>query len=142
MNDTALLLIGHGTDDAAGIAEYHQLAALVQERFGLFVQPCFLELADPPIGQAIDACAQAGYRQLVVLPLLLGAAGHQKNDIPVALRQARTRWPDLTIRYGAPLGVQYPLLKALADRLAAAEAAAPPVPRSETALALDRARQQ
>ncbi|ACL24179.1 sirohydrochlorin chelatase [Chloroflexus aggregans] len=136
MNDTALLLIGHGTDDAAGIAEYHQLAALVQERFGLFVQPCFLELADPSIGQAIDACARAGYQRIVALPLLLGAAGHQKNDIPVALREARARWPELTIHYGAPLGVQYSLLKALGDRLAEAEAAAPPVPRAETALAL------
>ncbi len=136
MTATALLLIGHGTDDAAGVAEYHQLAALVQQRLDCFVQPCFLELADPPIGQAIDACAQAGYERIVALPLLLGAAGHQKNDIPVALRQARLRWPHLTILYGAPLGVQYALLKALADRLAAAEAAAPPFPRAETALAV------
>ncbi|WP_322511918.1 sirohydrochlorin chelatase [Chloroflexus sp.] len=136
MTATALLLIGHGTDDDAGLAEYRQLAALVQQRLDVFVQPCFLELADPPIGQAIDACVHAGYQHIVALPLLLGAAGHQKNDIPVALREARARWPQVTIQYGAPLGVQYPLLKALGDRLAAAEAAAPPAPRAETALAL------
>ena len=136
MTATALLLIGHGTDDAAGLAEYHQLATMVQQRLDCFVQPCFLELADPPIGQAIDQCARAGYQRIVALPLLLGAAGHQKNDIPVALRQARLRWPDLTIQYSAPLGVQYPLLKALSDRLAAVEAAAPPFPRAETALAV------
>jgi sirohydrochlorin cobaltochelatase len=136
MTKTALLLIGHGTDDPDGLAEYHQLASLVQQRLDCFVQPCFLELADPPIGQALDECARAGYQRIIALPLLLGAAGHQKNDIPVALQQARLRWPDVTIHYGAPLGVQYALLKALADRLHAAEAAVPPVPRAETALAL------
>ncbi len=136
MNDIALLLIGHGTDDAAGLAEYRQLAAIVQERLGVVVRPCFLELADPPIAQAIDDCARDGFQQIVALPLLLGAAGHQKNDIPVALQQARQRWPALNIRYGAPLGVQYALLKAVRDRLVEAEASAPPVPRAETALAL------
>lgn len=136
MTRTAILLIGHGTDDSDGLAEYRQLAGMLQERLDLPVQPCFLELADPPIGQAIDECARAGYQRLIAIPLLLGAAGHQKNDIPVALQQARLRWPELTIQYGTPLGVQYSLLKALADRLATAEAAAPPVPRAETALAL------
>jgi sirohydrochlorin cobaltochelatase len=83
------------------------MATLVGERLNTVVQPCFLELADPPIAQAIDDCVRAGFRRIVALPLLLGAAGHQKNDIPVALNQARARYPDLDIRYGAPLGVQY-----------------------------------
>ena len=88
---TALLLIGHGTDDPDGLAEYRQMATLVGERLNTVVQPCFLELADPPIAQAIDDCVRAGFRRIVALPLLLGTAGHQKNDIPVALNQARAR---------------------------------------------------
>lgn len=136
-NQPALLLIGHGTDDPAGLDEYHRMAALVGERLHTFVQPCFLELADPPIAQAIDDCARAGYRRIVALPLLLGAAGHQKNDIPVALNEARMRHPDLDIRYGAPLGVQYALVRALAERVEAAYAAASAgIPRDKTALAL------
>ncbi len=134
---TALLLIGHGTDDPDGLAEYHRLATQLSKQLMLFVQPCFLELADPPIAQAIDDCARTGYRRIVALPLLLGAAGHQKNDIPVALNEARTRHPDLDIRYGAPLGVQYTLVRALADRIEAAFASAgTTIPRDRTALAL------
>ncbi|MCS6840022.1 MAG: sirohydrochlorin chelatase [Roseiflexus sp.] len=133
----ALLLIGHGTDDPAGLEEYYQMATLVGERLNTFVQPCFLELADPPIAQAVDDCVRSGYRCIVALPLLLGAAGHQKNDIPVALNEARRRYPDLDIRYGAPLGVQYALVRALAERVEAAYAAAPAsIPRDKTALAL------
>jgi sirohydrochlorin cobaltochelatase len=134
---TALLLIGHGTDDPAGLAEYRQMATLVGERLNTVVQPCFLELADPPIAHAIDDCVRAGFRRIVALPLLLGAAGHQKNDIPVALNQARARYPDLDIRYGAPLGVQYTMLQAVADRTEAAYASvAATIPREKTALAL------
>jgi len=134
---TALLLIGHGTDDPDGLAEYRQMATLVGERLNTVVQPCFLELADPPIAQAIDDCVRAGFRRIVALPLLLGAAGHQKNDIPVALNQARIRYPDLDIRYGAPLGVQYTILQAVADRTEAAYASvAATIPREKTALAL------
>ncbi len=136
-NQPALLLIGHGTDDPAGLEEYHRMAARVSERLKAFVQPCFLELADPSIAQAIDDCVRAGHRRIVALPLLLGAAGHQKNDIPVALNEARMRHPDLDIRYGAPLGVQYTLVRALAERVAAAYAAASAsVPRDKTVLAL------
>ncbi|MFQ3684723.1 sirohydrochlorin chelatase [Roseiflexus sp.] len=134
---TALLLIGHGTDDPVGLAEYHRLSAQLSEQLMLFVQPCFLELADPPIGQAIDDCVDAGYRRIIALPLLLGAAGHQKNDIPVALNHARMRYPDLDIRYGSPLNAQYALVRALADRIETAFASAgTTIPRDRTALAL------
>ncbi|MGB9753008.1 sirohydrochlorin chelatase [Roseiflexus castenholzii] len=136
-NQPALLLIGHGTDDPAGLEEYHRMATLVGERLGIVVQPCFLELADPPISQAIDDCVRAGFRQIVALPLLLGAAGHQKNDIPVALNQARMRHPNLDIRYGSPLGVQYALVHAMAERIETAYAATSArIPRDRTALAL------
>lgn len=134
---TPLLLIGHGTDDPAGLAEYRQMAMLIGGRLSIKVYPCFLELADPPIAQAIDDCVREGFRRIVALPLLLGAAGHQKNDIPVALNQARARYPDLDIRYGAPLGIQYFMLQAVAERTEAAYASVvAPVPRETTALAL------
>ncbi|MCG8351363.1 MAG: sirohydrochlorin chelatase [Chloroflexales bacterium] len=134
---SALLLVGHGTADPAGQAEYERLAALLSDRLMTFVQPCFLELADPPIAQAIDECVTAGFQHIVALPLLLGAASHQKNDIPTALNLARARWPEVSIYYGTPLGAQYTLVCTLAERVDLARAAAnTQIPPEETALAI------
>jgi sirohydrochlorin cobaltochelatase len=101
------------------------------------IESGFLELADPPIVDGIAACVVRNPRRIIALPLLLGPAGHHKNDIPALLHWARTQWPKIEFRYGTPLGAQYPLVRALADRAAEAIAAAPrPCTDAETALLL------
>jgi len=126
------LVIGHGTRDAEGAREALDFAARLAERLaarlgpGRPVVPCFLELTDPPILPTIDRCIEAGAREIVALPLMLFGANHVKSDIPAALAVARARYPELTIRYGAPLGVQPEMLDAIDARIAAAEAASPP----------------
>ena len=102
------LLIGHGTRDAEGAQEALDFAASLAARLGPGrpVIPCFLELTDPPILPTIARCVEVGAREIVALPLMLFGANHVKSDIPAALAVARARHPGLTIRYGAPLGVQ------------------------------------
>jgi sirohydrochlorin cobaltochelatase len=136
------LLIGHGTRDAEGAREALHFAARLADRLaarlgpGWPVVPCFLELTDPPILPTIARCAEAGLSEIVALPLMLFGASHVKSDIPAALAVARARHPGLTIRYGAPLGVQPEMLEVVDARIAAAEAASPPYPREQTALLL------
>jgi sirohydrochlorin cobaltochelatase len=126
-----LLLIGHGSKDAQGVAENRALAERLAERLRLPVETAFLEFADPPLIEGIAACAAREPRRVLALPLFLGAAGHQKNDVPVLIELARRRWPAIEFRYGVPLGAQHALVEALADR-AAALAGTPEL--SETAL--------
>src|SRR5436190_669000 len=87
--DRGLLLVGHGTRDAEGLAEFASLARLVMERLPEFaVEPCFLELAEPDIPTAVHRLMASGIRQLTVAPLLLFAAGHAKRDIPMTVAEA------------------------------------------------------
>jgi sirohydrochlorin ferrochelatase len=89
---TAILLIGHGTRDAAGIDEFLELARMLSERMTpIAVFHCFLELAEPTIGEAVLAAVDAGARDIVAMPVLLFAAGHAKSDIPSALASAVNR---------------------------------------------------
>ena len=89
---TAVLLIGHGTRDAAGISEFRELARMLTERIApVAVFPCFLEIAAPTIAAAVLAAVDAGARNIVAAPLLLFAAGHAKSDIPQALAEAAAR---------------------------------------------------
>ncbi len=87
--DRGLLLVGHGTRDAAGLAEFACLARKVVELLPKFaVEPCFLELAEPDIPTAVNRLLDRGIGQLTVAPLLLFAAGHAKRDIPAAVTAA------------------------------------------------------
>jgi sirohydrochlorin cobaltochelatase len=84
------------------------------------VEGGFLELASPPIQEAVSTLVAAGHRCVEVVPLVLVAAGHSKGDIPAALERERLRHPGLSFRYGRPLGPHPLLLEDLTSRLTAA----------------------
>lgn len=113
---TALLLIGHGSRDQDAVLEYQQFAERLAVRLQTPVTSCFLELADPPIVDGIRACIEAGARRVLALPLFLGPAGHQKNDVPAIINWAKTEWPDVQFTYGTPLGTQPQIINVLARR--------------------------
>ena len=134
-NSDAMLLIGHGSRNQDATEEYRQFAQQIAARLGIHVEPCFLEFADPPIVDGFRACVGQGYTNIVALPLFLGAAGHQKNDVPAIINWARTEWPQLNIRYGTPLGAQYHMVDVLQSRAQDAIAyASVHVPLEETAV--------
>jgi sirohydrochlorin cobaltochelatase len=114
-----LLVVGHGTTDAEGVAEFLQLVAAVRDRAEVDVEGGFLELASPPIQDAVNALVAKGHTAVDVVPLVLVAAGHSKGDIPAALERERLRHPGLSFRYARPLGPHPLLLADLTDRLAA-----------------------
>src|SRR4051812_19670782 len=118
----ALLVVGHGTRDADGLAEFHALAALVRDAAGaLPVETGFIELAEPLVDEAVDRLvASAGPRAVVSVPLVLLAAGHLKNDGPATLARARARPPAVTFTLGRDLGIDPAVLAVAEDRIRAA----------------------
>ena len=114
-----LLVIGHGTTSEEGVAEFGRLVDEVRGAVDVPVEGGFLELAPPPIQDAVNRLVAQGHTVLDVVPLVLVAAGHSKGDIPAALERERLRHPGLTFRYARPLGPHPLLLEDLADRLAA-----------------------
>jgi sirohydrochlorin cobaltochelatase len=131
-----VLLVAHGTRDPDGSNEARAFADQLAAQIGpdLQLAPCFLELTDPPMLDTINRLVQAGVSEIVVMPLMLFGAGHVKNDVPAAIRVARSRFPAISIRYGAPLGVQPEMLAVIDDRLREVEESAPPFPRERTAI--------
>ena len=111
----ALLIIGHGTKSQAGCQEFAALVERTQLRAPYAdVAGGFLELAPPPIQDAVRRLVDAGHTRIDVVPLVLVAAGHSKGDIPAALERERLRHPGLEFRYGRPLG-PHPDLLAVAE---------------------------
>ena len=90
-SDYDIVIAGHGSRDPEGVREFERLVQLVQERArGRRVNHGFLEFARPNIDEAIRANIAAGARQIAVVPGVLLAATHAKNDLPsevLALRR-------------------------------------------------------
>lgn len=118
----ALLVVGHGTRDADGLAEFHQLAALVRDAAGeLPVETGFIELAEPLVDEAVDRLvARAAPESIISVPLVLLAAGHLKNDGPATLARARGRHPGVAFAMGRDLGIDPAVLAVAEDRVRAA----------------------
>ncbi|WP_435101259.1 CbiX/SirB N-terminal domain-containing protein [Halarchaeum sp. P4] len=121
LEDEAVLLVGHGSRREKSNEQVRALAADLESRLGIPVDAGFLELASPSIPEAIAGLASS-VSQITVVQLSLFAASHVKNDVPLAVQDARAEHPGLTIHNGAHLGVHPALVDLLDDRAAAVEA--------------------
>jgi cobalt/nickel transport system ATP-binding protein len=113
-----LFVIGHGTRDPAGVAEFRRFLTVVQAAAPTVpVGGGFIEFAEPDLDTAIDelVVAGGGRHGVVAVPLVLLGAGHMKDDGPAALARARERHPGVPMVYGRELGV-HPIVLALAER--------------------------
>jgi len=130
-----LLLVGHGTRNQDGQAEFLQVAQAISElRPEWAIEPCFLELATPSIDQGLARLMEHKIEALTVAPLLLFAAGHAKRDIPQAVGQALTPYGPLKHRQTGPLGCHEAILELSARRYREAVAELEPVPPEKTIL--------
>ena len=116
--DPSLLLVGHGSRSAAGVAEYWEFARVLAERAGDTRLGCgFIELAEPDLDTAVDKLVADGAGHVVAVPLVLLGAGHMKNDGPAALARGRLRHPGVRFDYGRDLGIHPLVLSVAEDRI-------------------------
>jgi sirohydrochlorin cobaltochelatase len=131
----AVLFVGHGSRDPEGTDEMQQMVELFRGGAPDRIVECgFLEFARPVLDEAIDRCVGRGARRIAVLPGMLMAAGHAKNDIPSEIHAARRRYPDIPFHYGRHLHLHAKVLQLCRLRIEEAEQAARPCPRQDTLL--------
>ena len=113
MQRTGIIVIGHGSREPASNLEFEQLVAHLRTNRPEFdVRHAYVELAEPSLADGLDAIARSNDR-VVVIPCFLFAAGHVKNDIPLALAEARSKFPGVRFEAGRVLGV-HPAMAELA----------------------------
>ncbi|HWF61615.1 MAG TPA: CbiX/SirB N-terminal domain-containing protein [Nitrospira sp.] len=113
---TGLLIVGHGSRDSKANLEFEALVAIYRSRRpDLTVAHGYIELAQPSLITALRCLAQQ-VDVVVVLPLFLFAAGHVKNDIPLALAQARHEFPCPRFAVARALGVHPSLVDLAYER--------------------------
>jgi sirohydrochlorin cobaltochelatase len=131
----AILFVGHGSRDREGTEEFQRLVDLFRRAEPERIVECgFLEFATPVIGASIAACVERGAKTIAVLPGMLMAAGHAKNDIPSEIHAARLQYPQVDFHYGRHLHLHAKIIDLCRLRLEEAERAARPHDRGDTLL--------
>ena len=136
MDDFGLVIAGHGSRDADGTREFEEALMLLKQRQpDRVITHGFLEFATPTIDEALRKNARMGSRKIVMVPGILFAASHGKNDMPVELLSVKPEFPEIEFHYGGPMGIHPLLLELFQERIISAETqSAQMIPRHESLL--------
>ena len=94
-----LLIVDHGSRKAEAHAHLMWVAEQVRRRRpDLPVYLAHMELAQPSIQQAIDACAGDGVELLIVHPFFLVPGLHAAEDVPRLVDAAALAHPRMRVR--------------------------------------------
>ena len=99
----ALLIMAHGSRNDTANDEFRALVEAVAESAPgageeyVAVLPCFLELAQPSLVEAIQQLEHQPVTHVQLYPLFFNKGKHVGKDIPAQVEDARERFPALTI---------------------------------------------
>lgn len=117
MQDTTILLVGHGSRNRAGNDEIERFAQAWRERRPEWrIEACFIEYADVLLDAGLDRAAH-GVKRVIVIPFILNAAGHVKMEIPAAIEAARERHPGVAFDCTRHLGMGREIFDVLTGQL-------------------------
>ncbi len=105
-----LIVVDHGSRRAESNAMLEEMVTMVAQVVPYeIVEPAHMELAEPSIGAAFDACVARGARTVVVSPYFLLPGRHWRQDIPALVEEAASRHPGVAYLVAAPFGL-HPLM--------------------------------
>lgn len=118
----SIVVAAHGSRDPAAVKEVEVLLGLMRKRAPeRSITHGFLEFALPMIDEAVRAAIDAGAARIVMLPALLLAATHAKNDMPGELAVLKRDFPGVEFHFGAPMDLHPLLLRLAQQRIVEAE---------------------
>lgn len=114
---TTVLLVGHGSRNQAGNEEIHTFKQQWQALHPDWrIELCYIELAEVLLDEGLRRAAH-GATKVIVVPLILSAAGHVKAEIPEHIEAAREQFPQVEFIYAPHIGANEDILKVLKEGL-------------------------
>jgi precorrin-8X/cobalt-precorrin-8 methylmutase len=120
--DYSIVVAAHGSRDPQALREVESLLAMMKRQMpGQAIAHGFLEFALPTIDDAVREVIGGGAARVVMLPALLLAATHAKNDMPGELALLERQFPGVEFHFGAPTDLHPLLLQLAQQRIVEAE---------------------
>ena len=133
-----IVIAGHGSRDPDGVHEFEALVELIRSRVPKqTVSHGYLEFASPTIEEALQVNMDTGVKKIVMVPGILLAVRHGKNDMPSEMLEIARLHPDIEFHFGAPLGIDPLLLQLAQEHIVKAESLSKQnIRRSDTCLVI------
>jgi precorrin-8X/cobalt-precorrin-8 methylmutase len=117
-----IVIAGHGSRDPEGLMEFESLVRLIRQRArGRRVNHGFLEFSHPTIREAVRENIASGAEQIAIVPGLLLAATHAKNDIPSKVLALQREFPNANLCYGSALHLHPLVLRLIREKIIESE---------------------
>ncbi|MFB7142288.1 sirohydrochlorin chelatase [Gottfriedia sp. NPDC056225] len=118
----AVVYIGHGSRRQEGNEQFiHFIQSVIKNVAVQKQEYAFLELVEPTIQQTLEKVILEGAQKILVVPVLLFAAGHFKRDIPDELNLILDRFPQVKITITEPFGVHEKMIQLVQKRVMVAK---------------------
>ena len=121
MNNTALILFGHGASDPEWAAPLIAVRRRIQTaRPTLAVELAFLEFLAPDLPAATAALVDAGFSDIAILPLFIAPGGHLKRELPERIAHLARQYPSVRLHLLPAIGLTDTVQIAMAEAALAA----------------------
>lgn len=119
---TGLIVLGHGSRAPEATETLAAVTEMVRSKTAYVrVDYASLQLSEPGLDEVLRAQVAAGMNRITVLPFLIAAGQHVKEDIPQTLKALGRELPGVDLRLGKPLGADPRLAAILVERAAETE---------------------
>jgi sirohydrochlorin ferrochelatase len=118
MANRALLIVDHGSRRSEANDVLPELVAMLRrESEFTIVFHAHMELAEPSIDEAFDACVSAGAEEVIVHPYFLSPGRHSTHDIPRMVGEAAVKHPEVSYLVTEPLGLHPKIGEVIMERV-------------------------
>ena len=76
-----------------------------------------MELSEPSISTAFDKCIQQGATYIICHPYFLSQGRHVQIDIPLLVKEAAEKHPDVGYKITAPLGMEEEVINLMCNSI-------------------------
>lgn len=113
-----LILVDHGSKRQAANDMLHDVVTMYKRVSGeSIVEAAHMELADPTIDQAFEACVKQGATTVIVHPYFLSPGRHSQSDIPRMVAEVAEKFPGVSFHVTAPLGLDEKIALVIKERV-------------------------
>ena len=118
MKKRALILVDHGSVKQGANDMLIDVVNMVRENTEGFhvVTYAHMELAEPTIKQAFDACVAEGAEEVIIHPYFLAPGRHSTQDIPRMVKEAAKKHPHVAFSVTEPLGLHPKICEVVLER--------------------------
>jgi len=112
--NSAVIIVGHGSRSKEANDTFLSIVSKLNDKntYG-----AFMEFGVPSIEVVVEKLYSEGVRDFAIIPLFLYGGIHITEDIPQIIENIKKKTPDISVKFGKPLGDDELIVQLLKKRI-------------------------